>query len=172
MWPSCWLQGSIHRATEARRVIADSIRPFIGTRMMKNEVLLRCKRTRWHSVIRDSSIQTGGGVWPSYWLQGSIHRAAWTRPVIADSIRPFIGTRMMKNEVLLRCKRTRWHSVIRDSSIQTGGGVWPSYWLQGSIHRAAWTRPVIADLTRNPEGRRRVAVILASRQYPHRNTLM
>ena len=28
---------------------------------MKNEVLPRCKRTRWHSVIRDSSIQRGEG---------------------------------------------------------------------------------------------------------------
>ena len=28
---------------------------------MKNKVLLRCKRTRWYSVIRDSSIQRGGG---------------------------------------------------------------------------------------------------------------
>ena len=27
---------------------------------MKNEVLPRCKRTRWHNVIRDSSIQRGG----------------------------------------------------------------------------------------------------------------
>ena len=45
------------------------------------------------------------------------------RPVITDLIRPFIGTRMMKNEVLLRCKRTRWHSVIGDSSIQRGGTV-------------------------------------------------
>ena len=29
---------------------------------MKNNVLPRCKRTRWHSVIRDSSIQRLGGV--------------------------------------------------------------------------------------------------------------
>ena len=44
----------------------------------------------------------------------------------------------MKNEVLPRCKRTRWHSVIGDSP----------------IHRAGCARPghVIADLTRNPEG--------------------
>ena len=30
--------------------------PFTGTRTMKNEVLLRYKRARWHSVIGDSSI--------------------------------------------------------------------------------------------------------------------
>ena len=29
---------------------------------MKNEVLLRYKRARWHSVIEDSSIQRGGAV--------------------------------------------------------------------------------------------------------------
>ena len=56
----------------------------------------------------------------------------------------------MKNEVLLRYKRARWHSVIGDSS----------------IYRAAGACSVIADLIRNPEGRRRVAVMLASRQYP------
>ena len=31
----------------------------------------------------------------------------------------------------------------------TGG---PSYWVQGSIHRAECDRTVIADLIRNPEG--------------------
>ena len=74
----------------------------------------------------------------------------------------------MKNEVLLRYKRTRWHSVIRDSSIQRGGG--PARHSRvphrhsrvggkpqgGRVTRAKQdntnTRPVIADLIRNPEG--------------------
>ena len=45
---------------EPHTVTADLIRPFIGTRTIKNKVLLCCKRTRWHSVIGDSSIQRGG----------------------------------------------------------------------------------------------------------------
>ena len=31
--------------------------------MMKNNVLLRCKRTRWHSVIGDSSIHNENPTW-------------------------------------------------------------------------------------------------------------
>ena len=53
---------------------------------------------------------------------------------------PFIGTRTMKNEVLLRYNRTRWHSVIGDSSIHRVAG-------ENVTH-------VIADLIRNPEGKR------------------
>ena len=68
---------------------------------------------------------------------------------------PFIGTRTMKNFVLQRCKRTRWHSVIRDSSIHRGDVSWPSYWLQSSIHRAGNSHGcathIIADLTHNIE---------------------
>ena len=44
---------------------------------------------------------------------------------------------MVKNKVLPRYKRTRWHSVVRDSS----------------IHRAGRDDPVIADLIRNSEVR-------------------
>ena len=58
--------------------------------------------------------------------------------------RPFTGTRMMKNNVLLRCKRTRWHSVIRDSSIHRGGV------CVGKQDNT--TRPVTLALRQYPQG--------------------
>ena len=58
-------------------------------------------------------------------------------PVIADLTRPFIGTRMMKNFVLQRCKRTRWHSVIRDSSNhRTAGARHAEYLLDTTVAQA------------------------------------
>ena len=68
-------------------VILDLVQPFIGTRMMKNEVLLRYKRTRWHSVIKDSSI----------------HRAVPCQPFPAEA-------------GIFPCKHAHRHSMIRCSS--------------------------------------------------------
>ena len=85
---------------------------------MKNFVLPRCKRTRCSSVIGDSSIQRGraGRRHAEYPLDTTVAQAR------CGLDPPVYGTRMMKNGVLPRCKRTRWNSVIGDSSIQRGSG--------------------------------------------------
>ena len=62
-------------------------------------------------VIRHTGFKAVSTGWQGHATLSNYWLRPW-RKLIADLIRPFIGTRTMKNEVLPRCKRTRWHSVI------------------------------------------------------------
>ena len=95
---------------------------------------------------------------PSYWLQGSIHRAGCQQP---NPTSPHRHSRLGGNPQGGRA--TRASKTTQTESPSPLMGEESKVRVKTTHHH----RHVIADLIRNPEGRCWVAVILASRQYPN-----
>ena len=178
--PSYWIQGSIHRAGRQQYNTTDRIpSPLMGE---ESKVGVKTMRSIVTSLRIKSAIQRGGGGRPSYWLQGSIHSAGHAKRHSSHQPRhcgPDPQSRGAGHDAGKQDKPTNSPSPLDGRGIKGEGDnktvpslchseqseesknsdtitPTPSYWLQGSIHRAGQQQD-------KPTAR---SVILASRQYP------